>query len=349
MRGRFWTALGVLLTLAMIGLSAAINYTFGYSLGTTETNARILGGVSVVAVGVMAVLPLRISARWTEGSKGKAVLGAGVFVILMAYAIASSIGLGMQNRSQLAGSRESLNAQLDDNVQERDQALARLNGLGDYRPASSVSAEIAAARKDRRWDATRGCTNATALTSREFCQGLDRLEAELGMAATAAVLGEKVEKLNFSIAKLRKQGAGQIADPQSFGFAVLFGVEQDRVRIGLSMLLALVIESVCCFGLLVIVGGHPGAVAAAKVTLPEWIGTWLAERAEPHSATRISFSELEEDFRGWCNSRGAPHLGSWRFKRLLRAACREVGLSIEGRMVLGMRLARGLRLLNMLV
>ena len=39
MRTSFWTVVGVLLTLAMIVLSAFINYTFGYSLGTTETNA----------------------------------------------------------------------------------------------------------------------------------------------------------------------------------------------------------------------------------------------------------------------------------------------------------------------
>jgi hypothetical protein len=60
MGNRFWTALGVVLTTAMVMLSAFMNYNFGYGLGTTETNARIFGGVSIVAVGVMAVLPLRI-------------------------------------------------------------------------------------------------------------------------------------------------------------------------------------------------------------------------------------------------------------------------------------------------
>ena len=37
----------------MIVLSALIDDNFGHSLGTTETNARISGAVSVVAVGVM--------------------------------------------------------------------------------------------------------------------------------------------------------------------------------------------------------------------------------------------------------------------------------------------------------
>src|ERR1700730_16751698 len=133
MRSRFWIIIGVLLTVGMIILSAFINYNFGYSLGTTEMNARIFGAVSVVAVGVMALLPLRISAHWGEGRRARAVLGAFVFAILLVYAIAGSIGFGMQNRSQLAGSRENLAAQLDDAIRERDQAIARSKGLPEHR------------------------------------------------------------------------------------------------------------------------------------------------------------------------------------------------------------------------
>jgi hypothetical protein len=306
MRSSFWTAIEVLLTVAMVVLSAFINYSFGYSLGTTETNARIFGVVSVVAVGVMAVLPLRVSAHWSSDRKLCAGLGVAVFVILLAYAVASSIGFGMQNRSQLAGSRETLNAQLKDDVAERDQAIARLKALEGYQPEAAVNAKVAGAKKDRRWDLTQGCTNITAASSRDFCQGMDRMSAELATAATAAALEQKIEGLNTSIDKLRQQGAGQLADPQSFGLALVFRVEQDVVRTGLSILLALVIESVCCFGLLVIVGGHPRAKAEEGVTLPEWIGKWLADRAEPHPAARVHIAALEEDFRSWAEGRSAP-------------------------------------------
>jgi hypothetical protein len=116
MHQHFWTTLGVVLTGAMVVLSAFINYSFGYSLGTTEANARIFGAVSVVAVGMMALLPLRSAMHWEAGRKGRAVLGAGTFAILVAYAVAGSIGFGMQNRSQLAGSQETRNAQLTDQI-----------------------------------------------------------------------------------------------------------------------------------------------------------------------------------------------------------------------------------------
>jgi hypothetical protein len=333
MQSRFWTAVGVLLTVAMIVLSAFINYSFGYSLGTTEANARIFGGVSVVAVGVMAVLPLRISVHWAARRKVRALIGATVFLILAAYAIAGSVGFGMANRSQLAGSQENLNAQLNDAIHDRDPAAEDRKGLGEPQPAATVTAKIDAAQKDRRWDLTQGCTNATAPSSRDFCQGVDHLRGELANAATAAVLGQKIQKLNFSIEQLRKQGAGLIADPQSFGFAVLFGVEQDRVRTVLSILLALVVENVCCFGLVVIVGARPGQELRERITLPEWFGKWLTDRAEPHLTARVSFSELEADFRGWADARAAPKLRSRKFARLLRAACQELGLAVEDQTV----------------
>lgn len=272
MRRRFWPAVGVLLTVAMVILSALINYNFGYTLGTTELNARIFGTVSVVAVGVTAVLPLRISTHWEARHTRKAVLGAGMFGILMLYAVASSIGFGMQNRSQLAGSGETLAAQLKDQLQDRDQAVNNLKSLGDVLPVAALAAQIDASKKDRRWDQTNGCADATATSSRDFCQGIDRVKGQLHIAATGGALREKIEKLNLSIEKLRMQGAGQIGDPQSFGFAILLGMEQDSVRVGLSVLLALVIESVCCFGLLVIVEGHRDA---SGISLPEWIGRWL--------------------------------------------------------------------------
>ena len=41
------------------------------------------------------------------------------------------------------------------------------------------------------------------------------ISAVLDVAATAGVLREKIERLNTSIEKLRKQGAGQAADAQS--------------------------------------------------------------------------------------------------------------------------------------
>jgi hypothetical protein len=146
-----------------------------------------------------------------------------------------------------------------------------------------------------------------------------------------------LDKLNFSIESLRNQGAGQIADAQSFGFAVALGIKQDAVRVGLSILLALVVKSVCCFGLLVVSGGHPHPGGAIEMTVPEWFGKWLADRSEPHPSAPVSFSALEADFRSWAEGRSAPKMSSHKFANLIHAACEEVGLSVEGQIVVGLR------------
>jgi hypothetical protein len=207
-----------------------------------------------------------------------------------------------------------------------DQAIGRLKALGEDQPAAAIASKIDAAKKDRRWELTEGCASVTASTSREFCQGVDRLKGQLGLAATAGVLREKIDKLNKSIEALRSQGAGQVADPQSFGLAKLIGTGQDNVRVGLSVLLALVIESVCCFGLLVLLGGT-AAKADTDVALPERVGRWLSERAEPAPGGRCSLADLEADFQRWCRSRGALDCDSTSFARLIDAACMGLGLA----------------------
>ncbi len=297
---RFWTELGIVLTMAMVFLSACINYTFGYSLGTTEMNARIFACVSVVAVGVMAVLPLRISMHWEAGHKPRAMLGAGMFGILVAYAIAGSIGFGMQNRSELSGSRETRNAQLNDQVADRKRAVSQLTGLGGDQTAAAVSAKIDAAKKNRFWDQTVACTDATSLSSRKFCQGVDELRSQLDDAATAAVLREKIDKLNHSIEK--PSPARRRADRRP---AILRAWDHFRRRAGLGSGRPLYPpgarhrERV----LLRPAGDRrrtSGArTAGEEITLPEWIGKWLTERAEPQAGAHVSLAELEADYRDW--------------------------------------------------
>lgn len=94
-------------------------------------------------------------------------------------------------------------AQLKDEIADRDQAVSRLKGLAEDQPAAAISAKIDALKKDRRWEQTQACTNATATASRDFCQEVDGLRARLDVAATAGVLREKIERLNTSIEKLR--------------------------------------------------------------------------------------------------------------------------------------------------
>jgi hypothetical protein len=193
--------------------------------------------------------------------------------------------------------------------------------------------------RDRRWDLSEGCANATASSSREFCQGVDHLKAQLDVAATAAVLREKIDKLNKSIETLRSQGAAQLADPQSFGLAKLIGTGQDSVRIGLSVLLALVIESVCCLACL-FSWAPLRQRAMRKSRCLSRSGGGSATVPSPIRRDGRACRHLRQIFAKWGANRGAPRLGAQELRQLLQAACGEVGLSYDRQAVVGLKLGR---------
>src|SRR5262245_47180418 len=103
----FWTFLATLLTLAVIGLSMAMNFSFGYALCTSEAKAQILGALSVACDGLKALLPLFIAWQWADRRWLAAGAAALLFVLLLGYGMASAIGFAAENFTDLSGHRES--------------------------------------------------------------------------------------------------------------------------------------------------------------------------------------------------------------------------------------------------
>jgi len=249
---RVSTVLATGCTLAVIGLSMAMNFAFGYGLGTNETNARILGALSVACDGLKALLPLIIAWQWAEGRRLAAAAGACLFVLLLAYGGASAIGFAAENRTAFAGGRETLNAALEVARTDLAAAEAKLAALPESRLAGVIAAELAALRQDRVWTATSGCTNATLAASREVCKHAEALRGEQTIAAEAAALTATIERLKHEIVTSRQAGAGREADPQAQAIAALTGLDPSLVRSGFAWLLAIAVEAISAFGLFAI-------------------------------------------------------------------------------------------------
>jgi hypothetical protein len=179
--------------------------------------------------------------------------------------MASALGFSSQNREGVTASREHLNASLKEHAADLETASRRLKALGVHRLSGVVEADIARLKKDRLWDATSGCTDATLNASREFCKRIETLRAELALAAEDNVLTVKIEGLKFKIGQLRAKGAGREADPQLGEIARAAGLDILSVRSGMNWLLAIAVEAVSCFGLFAIAWQPPpGASRAAK-------------------------------------------------------------------------------------
>jgi hypothetical protein len=279
----FWTVMAAGLVLAVTGLSMRMNFEFGYGLGTSAATAHIFALRSVAFDGLKGLLPLFTAWQWRDGRKLRAAAGAVLFVLVAAYGLASALGFASHNREGIAASQENLNASLKEHMADLDAAEKRLKELGAHRVSGAVEADIAKLKKDRIWDTTVGCTEATLAASRDFCKRIEDLRAELAQAAADTVLTAKIDGLKFRIEQLRARGAGREADPQLGEIARAAGLDILRVRSGMNWLLAIAVEAVSCFGLFAIAWQRqPRAAAAMEENDPAGTGKpWrLVSRTE---------------------------------------------------------------------
>jgi hypothetical protein len=262
----FWTVTAAALVVAVTALSMRMNFEFGYVLGTSAATAQIFALLSVAFDGLKALLPLFVAWQWRDGRKLRAAAGLGLFLLVAAYGLASALGFASHNREGIAVGQENLNASLKEHLADLDAAEARLKALGAHWISGVIEAEIAKLKKDRLWDATKGCNEATLAASRDFCKRIETLRAELASAAADAVLTAKVEGLKFKIEQLRAHGAGRETDPQLGEIARAAGFDILRVRSAMNWLLAIAVEAVSCFGLFAIAWARAPRVAVVMPT-----------------------------------------------------------------------------------
>jgi len=268
-----WTLLAVAFTLAVIALSMIMNGLFGYSLGTTELNARIFAALSAAGDGLKSLLPLFIDRQLADQNWRAAVAGSAVFLLLLTYAIASAVGFAAQNRGDQAATRDNLNVALSEASAALKAAEARRAPLSTHRLVGEIEAELAGLRKDRLWDASAECTGATSAASRAFCKKIEALRGELAVAAEDQALISEIQQLRLEIKRAREAGAGRPSDLQAAAFRWITGLDEPSIRLGLAWLLAFAVEAISCFGLFAVLRRH-------RSDRPDITGPWRLVRKD---------------------------------------------------------------------
>ena len=92
------TVVTVCATLALIGASCAMNWTFMVSLGKSDFEQQIFGAVSVAVSVFIALLPTLILWAVREKRFGQAVVGLPVFLAFVAFSLSSAVGFAAKNR-----------------------------------------------------------------------------------------------------------------------------------------------------------------------------------------------------------------------------------------------------------
>jgi hypothetical protein len=234
--------LGILAATALLVVSAAMNWRFGYSLGHSELDSHLLGIASAAADGLKALIPFFLFAALRNKQWSQAAAAALLWSVCLAYSFTSAIGFSSQTRADTAGERTVQAAQYADLRTELDKTRERLGWIPQHRPAESVAQDVEAQKQNRRWTATVGCTTATNTASKSFCSQYHQLLAELGSAQEADKLQSRIDEIRGKLSTTTTVAAVASADPQVDALSKLSTGSKEWVATALILMVAVLVE-----------------------------------------------------------------------------------------------------------
>lgn len=243
--------LGVLAAGVLLAVSAAMNWRFGYQLGKTELDGIIYGSASAAADCLKALVPFFFFAAVKNRMWSQAAAAALVGVVVTAYSLTSALGHAALNRLDTTGQRAVDAQHYKDLRGDLKRAQDQLSWVPQHRPAQTVQADIDNAKNQRAWTFTKGCSEVTGKTGRDFCNQYNGWTAELASAQQSQVLETRIAEVQE---KLGKSTAGNVmaeADPQAAVLAKLSGVDIDKIQMALTIFVALLLEVGSGFGMYV--------------------------------------------------------------------------------------------------
>lgn len=302
----------------MVGtVTAAANFRYGWLVGHDEERYIYAIGGTVLDV-VKTFLPLMLgtflAGALTVGTFFRQLAGWTFWVVGVCWSLTCALGLYAISKEASIGDtlgKQALYRQLtDDQIRKRGQ----LDGLGNGRSVETIEGEIAAAKRDRLWNRTRECADATATESREFCARIDRLIAEKAAARPAADVQGDRDRLQRELREIETKLAGidmatvmKKADPATEALSKVLGWEPDTVKTRLALMIAVLFEFT---GLLPwIIHGNHGAKRheiepKAPAPAAEKQAKAIKAKAEPEAAEipppmPISIPEVDSLAASW--------------------------------------------------
>ena len=366
---RLLSAIAVLAAILMISVSTAMNFLFMKSLAATEIEGLVLGSASAAADILKASLPWFIALAFAGRRYLFSIVGTAVFVVFSLFSFASALGFAADIRGTLTGTREAATAELRRLEAEHERLSRQLDGLGRPRAVAIIDAEKRVRQQDRRFAATKACTDAKAPASREFCTGYLLLEAEIASSVEAAKLQDGLAAITASTARLKSRGAGHDADPQVSVLARIVHLDHGIVRNALIIGAALLVELGSGLGLWLALGHSeatqrprmtdtrverrvveqlelanvvPAALPAAppESAPPERTGEvvdFCVECLHPSEAGGLTLLALFRDYQSWCRARGLVDVGASSFETEFLMLAEEFGIARDRDRFVGVR------------
>lgn len=328
----------------MFAISMRGNYLYGYGIGQTDEKRTLFAWANVAADVWKAVGLIAVAMLWRERHWRIALIGCIAWLLCLFSGLNSAIGVYVQDRAELTGTRAAKHATYKDAEKELAEIEGKLHRLSRHRSIGELDALIAAAlaRPVTIGERVRGTVGALSgdckkLDTRtaETCTEVAQLRTEHAVAAESKTLDNRADVLRKHIAALRDRGSSLAADPlgEFYAWATRGILSVRDVGLGFPLFFALLIEMVSAFGPITIAryieatrpatassgGLRPGAASLGR----RWpavsddngrVITWMAEHARPTAdATSVSIDELWNDYTGWCAANDLPATTAKKF------------------------------------
>ncbi len=257
-----FTAAGIVAATVLLGVSAAMNWRFGYSLGTTELDAHIYGAASAAADGLKALLPFFVLWALVSRSYIRALAGVALWVICSTYSLTSSLGFSAYNRDNNSASRVVQQTQYSDLRAELKRARERLEWMPQHRSVATVEAAIQAElmkpirgkRRTTLGRETQNCTK-TNFWSGKLCEEVFNLRKELATAQEAERLQKRIDAIQAKLDTVSTPvAAAKSGDPQVDMLSRLTGLDKEKIQLALTILVSLLVEVGSGLGFFVVFG-----------------------------------------------------------------------------------------------
>lgn len=296
--------LGVLAAGVLLAVSCAMNYRFGLSLGKTELDGQIYGSASAAADIMKALVPFFLFAAIKNKAWSQAAASLLVWSVVTAYSLTSAFGHAALNRFDVAGKRAHESTVYESTRADLASAREQLGWIPQHRPMMAVQADIDGVKNSKRWNSTKACTDATIKESIAFCDQYRALEAELASAEKADALDARIMKAQTQLAGF-SGGANTHSDPQAAVLAKLTGIDLEKIQLGMTVFIALLLEIGSAFGMYIafsqwrIYDRHAPAApqmatvstAAAAVAVPEALPQVTVAIEKPRSGANDNPTE----------------------------------------------------------
>ncbi|WP_409562697.1 primase-like DNA-binding domain-containing protein [Hyphomicrobium sp. MC8b] len=236
------TFIGVLVALAFMALSAAINWRYGSSMGRDPTDQLIYASVSLAADLAKAITPFFFWFALKHRNWGPAVASALFWLACTGYSLASAAGFAELSRSAQTGTLTTKKASYHDLKAELERKQTQLAALGAYQPPTVIAGRIDALKQNPRYSSSRQCTDTTTSQSRALCADIATLESERQKGLNAARLETEIDALRTRVLELAPASGIEGGDPRAGFLTRIFGWDILKVQTGFALLFIAVLE-----------------------------------------------------------------------------------------------------------